>query len=226
MCIEGGFRRRGRVLSGSHRHQNGVLAAEYARPATTWFGVAQALAGRVRTIEDGEEIVGGMGADWRPRRSRPVRRHPIACAPRPRVGGRQGAVIQAAPAPDAGAALEDAVRGPDHDFVVAERGAPGDTVGRGCKSLSGGEKFGLAKGAELWREFVSARRAVRRLSRGRAGRLQRRGREPRTGLGTLHGSSPHGSDFWPAEAHLGSGQLWGDVVKFMGYGQFPSRQVR
>ena len=156
-CADGGFRRRGRVLSGSHRHQNGGVAAENARPAAIWFGVARALARRVQTIEDPEKIIRLMGAERRLHRSRRSPRHLSRCAPPPCACGPQGAVIQAAPAPVAGAALEDAARGPDQDFAAAGREAPGDAVGRGCKSLSGGVNFGLAKGAELWREFVPAR---------------------------------------------------------------------
>ena len=156
-CADGGFRRRGRVLSGSHRHQDGGMAAENARLGAIWFGVAWPLARRVQKIGDAEKIIRLMEPERRLHRSRRSRRHLSKWALHPCACNPQGAVTQAAPAPDAGAAPEDAVRGPDHDFAAAGREAPGDTAGRGCKSLSGGVNFGLAKGAELWREFVPAR---------------------------------------------------------------------
>ncbi len=66
-------------------------------------------------------------------------------------------MIQAIRIADAGAALEDAAREPHDDCVVAGHEVPMLVARCNPKPLSGGVNFGLAKAAELWREFASAR---------------------------------------------------------------------
>ena len=66
-------------------------------------------------------------------------------------------MIQANRVADAGESLEDAAPEPHDDCVVAGHEVPMPVVRCNPKPLSGGVNFGLAKAAELWREFGSAR---------------------------------------------------------------------
>ena len=66
-------------------------------------------------------------------------------------------MIQAIRIADAGAALEDVAQEPHDDCVVAGHEVPMPIARCSPKPLSGVLNFGLAKAAELWREFGSAR---------------------------------------------------------------------